>query len=75
MGAATAGARRIGTAEMMPTADQIDDAFNAAEDEFGDHKSTVFLASIVAERLGIEYDDVIHGLWPTKSRSNPDPPR
>ena len=47
---------------MMPTADQIDDAFNAAEDEFGDGKSTIFLAAIVAERLGIEYDDVIHGL-------------
>jgi len=46
----------------MATADEIDAAFNEAEDEFGDHKSTTFLASIVADRLGIDYGDVIDGL-------------
>ena len=46
----------------MPTADQIDDAFNAAEDEFGEHKSTQFLCAIVGDRLGIDYGDVIAGL-------------
>ena len=42
----------------MPTADQIDDAFNAAEEEFGEHKSTEFLCAIVGDRLGIDYGDV-----------------
>lgn len=46
----------------MPTADDIDAAFNEAEEEFGEHKSTEFLFSIVADRLGIEYGDVIDGL-------------
>ena len=46
----------------MPTADQIDEAFNAAEDEFGEDKSTQFLCAIVGDRLGIDYGDVIYGL-------------
>ena len=46
----------------MPTADQIDEAFNAAEDEFGEHKSTQFLCAIVGDRLEIDYGDVIAGL-------------
>ena len=54
----------------MPTADQIDDAFNAAEDEFGEHKSTEFLAHIVGDRLGIDYGDVIIGLAEV-ARRNP----
>lgn len=37
-------------------------AFDAAEKEFGDDKSTEFLISITADRLGIEYDDVVDAL-------------
>ena len=46
----------------QPTAKEIDDAFNNAEDEFSDDKSTEFLCAIVADRLGIDYGDVIAGL-------------
>ncbi len=44
-----------------PTPEQISAAFVEAEDDFGE-KSTEFLASIVADRLGIEYGDVFVGL-------------
>jgi len=40
----------------------IDKAFDAAEEEFGDGKSTEFLMSIVAERLGVDHGDVAEGL-------------
>ena len=53
----------------MPTADQIDDAFNAAEDEFGEQKSTEFLCAIVGDRLGIDYGDVIAGLVEVAQRN------
>lgn len=43
----------------MITKEEILDAFWKAEDEFGEHKSTEFLASILAERLDIEYMDVM----------------
>lgn len=37
-------------------------AFDAAEEEFGDDKSTEFLISIVADRLHIQFDDVVDAL-------------
>ena len=37
-------------------------AFNDAEDEFGDHKSTEFLVSIVCDRHDVNYSDVIDQL-------------
>ena len=37
-------------------------AFDDAEDEFGDHKSTQFLISIVCDRHGVSYSDVIDQL-------------
>ena len=40
---------------------RINNAFDDAEEEFGD-KSTEFLASIVADRMGIESDEVIAAL-------------
>lgn len=47
---------------MMPTSQEIYDAFYEAEEEFGEDKSTEFLLSITADRLGIEYEDVVDGL-------------
>jgi hypothetical protein len=47
-------------ATMDPS--KINDAFMAAWDEFGDDKSTEFLLSITADRLGIDYSDVVDGL-------------
>lgn len=41
---------------------QISKAFYLAETEFGDGKSTEFLISITADRLGITYDDVVEAL-------------
>jgi hypothetical protein len=41
---------------------EIDCAFDRSEDEFGEHKSTEFLASITAERMGVQYEDVIEAL-------------
>ena len=46
----------------QPTAKEIDDAFNDAEEEFGDDASTEFLCAIVGDRLGIDYSDVVAGL-------------
>lgn len=40
-------------------------AFTLAEEEFGDHRSTEFLASIVADRLGISREEVFDGLIAT----------
>lgn len=37
-------------------------AFDAAEEEFGEDKSTEFLISIVADRLRIDYEDVVDAL-------------
>ena len=45
-----------------PTADEINTAFNDAEEEFGDDASTEFLCAIVGDRLGIDHGDVIAGL-------------
>lgn len=44
---------------MTPTPHDCNKAFEEAEDEFGDHKSTQFLASIAAERLGIEAHELL----------------
>lgn len=43
-------------------ATKIREAFDAAEEECGDDKSTEFLISIVADRLGIDYADVVDAL-------------
>lgn len=40
-------------------------AFDLAEDEFGEHKSTEFLVHIVAERLDISPEEVWDGLAAT----------
>ena len=53
----------------MPTADEITQAFNAAEEEFGDRRSTNFLCAIVGDRLGIDYGDVIDGLVEVAQRN------
>lgn len=45
-----------------PSADEICKAFDSAWDEFGDDKSTEFLLAITADRLGIEYGDVVDAL-------------
>lgn len=47
----------------MPTPKQIHSAFHEAEAEFGEDRSTEFLAAIVADRLSIEYDEVFDGLY------------
>lgn len=47
----------------MATPKEIKDAFDDAEEQHGDHKSTEFLASIVADKLGIDYGDVFEGLY------------
>jgi hypothetical protein len=44
-----------------PTPEDIREAWDQAERDFGD-KSTEFLAAIVADRLNIEYADVFDGL-------------
>ena len=44
------------------TTKEINQAFMDALDEFGDDKSTEFLISITADRLGIDYDDVVEAL-------------
>ena len=41
---------------------EIEQAFMDVWDEFGDDKSTEFLISITADRLGIGYDDVVEAL-------------
>ncbi len=46
----------------MPSAEVIEQAFQDAWEEFGDDKSTEFLLSITADRLGIEYIDVVDAL-------------
>lgn len=46
----------------MVTAHDCNKAFEDAEDEFGDHKSTEFLAQIAADRLGIEAWEVLEGM-------------
>lgn len=57
--------------KIKPTNRQIVDAFDEAEDDFGD-KSTSFLVHIVIDRLGVEYSDVIDALaW---QASLPAPP-
>lgn len=43
-------------------ATQVREAFDEAWEEFGDDKSTEFLISIVADRLGIDHDDVVDAL-------------
>ena len=45
-----------------PTANEITRAFRDVEDDLGTDKSTEFLCAIVADRLGIDYSDVIAGL-------------
>lgn len=44
------------------TAQEIEDAFQDAWEEFGDDKSTEFLIGITADRLGIDYIDVVDAL-------------
>ena len=43
-------------------ATHVREAFDDAWEEFGDDKSTEFLIAIVADRLGIERDDVVDAL-------------
>lgn len=45
-----------------PTASEINEAFMAAWDEFGDDKSTEFLISIVADRMNVDYGRVTEAL-------------
>lgn len=45
-----------------PTTERILQAWDEAEDEFPEN-STEFLAAIVADRIGVEYGDVIDALW------------
>ena len=47
---------------MRQTTKSIVDEFNDAEDELGEDKSTEYLASITAEKLGIDYMTVINAL-------------
>ncbi len=48
---------------MAQTEEQIlYDAFNLAEQEFGEDKSTEFLIAIVCDRCDVEYEDVIAAL-------------
>lgn len=46
------------------------EAFNLAEEEFGEHKSTEFLISIVKDRLGISYEEVVDGLVASAEESD-----
>ena len=46
----------------MVTAHECNLAFEQAEDEFGDDRSTEFLAQIAADRLGIEAYEVLEGV-------------
>lgn len=41
---------------------EIRAAFDAAEDEFGEDKSTEFLLSITADRCGLSYEAVVDAL-------------
>lgn len=45
-----------------PSNNDVAEMFFDAKEEFGEHKSTTFLASIVADRLGWELDDVFQAL-------------
>jgi hypothetical protein len=47
----------------------INYAFMAAWNEFGDDKSTEFLLSITADRLGIDYSAVVDGLAAIHAKS------
>lgn len=46
----------------MPTPHECNLAFEDAEDEFGDDRSTEFLVQIAADRLGIEAHEVLEGM-------------
>lgn len=41
---------------------KVDRCFQDAWDEFGDEASTEFLLGITADRMGIEYGDVVDAL-------------
>ncbi|WP_238368255.1 hypothetical protein [Mesobacterium pallidum] len=46
----------------MATPQECNEAFEDAEDEFGDDSSTEFLAQVAADRLGIQAHEVIEGM-------------
>lgn len=45
-----------------PTDQEIEDEFQSAWSEFGDDKSTEFLISITADRMGVDYSRVTDAL-------------
>lgn len=47
---------------MSTTSADIERAFQDAWEEFGDDKSTEFLISITADRMGVSYDRVVDAL-------------
>ena len=50
-------------------AEQIEQAFQDAWEEFGDDKSTTFLISITADRMGCDYGDVVDALIAIHNKS------
>ena len=58
----------------MPTPYECNLAFEDAEDEFGDDKSTEFLAQIAADRLGCEPYEIIEGMASLAGKDGRIPP-
>ena len=46
----------------MPTPEECNQAFDDAEELFGEDRSTEFLAQIAADNLGVEAHDIISGM-------------
>lgn len=53
----------------MPSAKAIEQGFQDAWNEFGDDKSTEFLIGITADRMNIEYMDVVETLCATHGKN------
>lgn len=56
------------TRKRGPTWREIVRAFDDAEDEFGEDRSTEFLIHIVMDRLRVPYEDVMESLYEQATR-------
>lgn len=58
----------------MITPHDCNKAFEDAEDEFGDDRSTEFLAQIAGDRLGIKAHEVLQGMASLADENGEIPP-
>lgn len=59
-------ARKKKKTASRPSAQQVREAFESADEKFDGEKSTEFLGTYVADQLGIEYGDVFDALAETR---------